>query len=194
MSLIACGSIHEDHEWFSDDFRGRQEIFICVFGCSSMWAILPIREWRCQDIDQVLLHEIIFFLSVFSSSEVPFGVPVYCRLQLAGLGKKREEIVKPTFFMSRATLVPQTPQTNHSQCPSPVEALNLIFESKSQPVELDNSTIELHVPSRRKKSLKSYCSVDFDCLAFNAIWYDLWCHVAWRLTHFTFTANVWHKG
>ena len=31
MSLIACGSIHEGHEWFSDDSRGRQEIF--VFGC-----------------------------------------------------------------------------------------------------------------------------------------------------------------
>ena len=57
------------------------------------------------------------------------------------------------------------PQTNHSQYSSPVEALNLIVESKSQPVELDNSTIELHVPSRRKKSLQSYCSVDFDFLA-----------------------------
>ena len=43
--------------------------------------------------------------------------------------------------------------------------LNLIVDSKSQPVELDNSTIELHVPSRRKKSLQSYCSVDFDFLA-----------------------------
>ena len=32
MSLIACGSIHEGHEWFSDDSRGRQESF--VFGCS----------------------------------------------------------------------------------------------------------------------------------------------------------------
>ena len=28
MSLIACGSIHEGHEWFSDDSRGRQEIFM----------------------------------------------------------------------------------------------------------------------------------------------------------------------
>ena len=28
-------------------------------------------DWRCQDIDQILLHEIFFFfLSVFSSSEV----------------------------------------------------------------------------------------------------------------------------
>ena len=30
MSLIAFGSIHEDHEWFSDDYRGRQEIFMCL--------------------------------------------------------------------------------------------------------------------------------------------------------------------
>ena len=41
----------------------------------------------------------------------------------------------------------------------------MIVESKSQPVELDNSTIELHVLSRRKKSLQLYCSVDFDFLA-----------------------------
>ena len=35
-----------------------------------------------------------FFLSLFSSSEVTFEVN--WRLQLAGLGKKREETVKPT--------------------------------------------------------------------------------------------------
>ena len=70
--------------------------------------------------------------------------------------------MKPTCFMSKATSVPQT---NHSQYSSPVEALNLIVESKSQPVELDNSTIELLVASRRKKSFQSYCSVDFDFLA-----------------------------
>ena len=68
--------------------------------------------------------------------------------------------------MLKATSVPQT---NHSQYSLPVKALSLIVYSKSQPVELDNSTIELHVPSRRQKSLKSYCSVDFDCVAFNAI-------------------------
>ena len=76
--------------------------------------------------------------------------------------------MKPTCFMSKATSVPQTPsetpQTNHSQYSSPFEVLNFIVDSKPQPVELDNSTIELHVPSRRKKSLQSY-SVDFDFLA-----------------------------
>ena len=29
MSLIDCGSIHEGHEWLCDDYRGRQEIFMC---------------------------------------------------------------------------------------------------------------------------------------------------------------------
>ena len=30
MSLIACGSIHEGHEWFGDDSRGRRDFY--VFG------------------------------------------------------------------------------------------------------------------------------------------------------------------
>ena len=50
------------------------------------------------------------------------------------------------------------------QYSSLIEALNLIVDSNSQPVELDNSTIELHVPSMQKKGLQSYCSVDFDFL------------------------------
>ena len=69
--------------------QARQEIFY-VFGCSIMWAILPIREWRYQDIDQVLLHEIIFSLSAFTSSEVLVKITswfgVNCRRQLARLG------------------------------------------------------------------------------------------------------------
>ena len=80
--------------------------------------------------------------------------------------ERREETVKPICIMSKEILVPQTPQANHSQYSSPTdtEALNLIVESKSQPVELDNSTTELHVHSRREKSLQSYCSVYFDFL------------------------------
>ena len=34
MSLITCGSIHQGHEWFSDDSRGRRDLN--VFGCSIM--------------------------------------------------------------------------------------------------------------------------------------------------------------
>ena len=80
--------------------------------------------------------------------------------------------MKPTCFISKATSVPQTPQTNCSQCSSP-------DESKSYPVELDNSTgIELHLPSRRKNSLQSYCSVDFDFLAITRL--DMTFHVMLR--------------
>ena len=126
-------------------------------------------------IKSVLLHEIIFFVSVYSADVkcqaklLPFGVN--CQLQLAGLGKKREETVKPTCFslLHVESDFGTTPQTNHSQYSSPVEALSLIVDSKSQPVELDSSTIELHVPWRRKKSLQSYCSVDFDFLFLFAI-------------------------
>ena len=84
----------------------------------------------------------------------------------------------------------------------------MIVESKSQPVELDNLTIELHVPSRRKKSLQTYCSVDFDFLALMR--FDMTFDVTLRndssfgkLTNsciklkrliFTSTGNVQHKG
>ena len=50
--------------------------------------------------------------------------------------------MKPTCFMSKAISVPQTPQTNHSQCFSPVEALNLIVESKFQPIEFNTCAVE----------------------------------------------------
>ena len=96
------------------------------------------------------------------SQQIPRYSPVCPRGQPPGMAA--DKCIK-----SKATSVPQTPQTNHSQYSSPVEALNLIVDSKSQPVELDNSTIQLHVPSRRKKRLQSYCSVDFDFLAFIGI-------------------------
>ena len=166
ISLITCGSIHKGHE-----------------------SILPICEWRCQDIDQVLLHEIIFFVSVFSA-EVKCVRQNYfhsdwqtadCSLLVSGR-KERKLWSQPALacFMSKATSVSQTPQPYHSQYSSPVEALNLIVDSKSQPVELDNSTIGSYMCRRGERNACNSCSMGwFPC--FNAIWYDLWCHVAWRL-------------
>ena len=51
------------------------------------------------------------------------------------------------------------------------------LESKSQPIELDNSTIELHAPWRWKKKLQSY-SVDFEFLAL--VQFDITCDVKLR--------------
>ena len=79
--------------------------------------------------------EINFFLSTFSSSEV-LGKNASIRSKLPTAAcwsrEKREEGVKTTCFMPKATSVPQA---NHSQYSLPVEALNLIVESKSLLVE-----------------------------------------------------------
>ena len=49
--------------------------------------------------------------------------------------------------------------TNYSQY-SPVEALNLIVESKSLPIEVNNSTIELHLQVEVKEKL---ATIDSKC-------------------------------
>ena len=64
-----------------------------------------------------------------------------------------EENLKQTCFMSKAkaTSVPQL--GNHSQYSSHVGALNLIDESKSLPVEANNSTIKLQLPVETKEKI-----------------------------------------
>ena len=68
---------------------------------------LPIRQYRCQDIDQVLRHAIISFsvhsAAVKCSAKIfPFGVKL--PNTACWSREKREEGVKPTCFMSKATL------------------------------------------------------------------------------------------
>ena len=141
MSLIGCGSIHQGHERFSDDSRGRQEKSH-VSSCSII----------CQDIDQVLLHGDHFFLS---SELLDKNASIRSKLPTVACWSREitEENLKQTCFMSKAkaTSVPQL--GNHSQYFSHVGALNLIDESKSLPVEANNSTIKLHLPVEAKERL-----------------------------------------
>ena len=56
MSLITCGShggIHQGHEWFSDDSRERQDIFMVfyLFGCFIMCAILLIANGGAKIVE-----------------------------------------------------------------------------------------------------------------------------------------------
>ena len=108
MSLIGCGSIHQGHERFSDDSRGRQEIFICLVAALLYKQFLPIREWRCQDIDQVLLHGDHFFLS---SEFLDKNASIRSKLPTAACWSREitEENLKQTCFMSKAkaTSMPQ---------------------------------------------------------------------------------------
>ena len=93
MSLIACGSIYEGHEWLSDDSRGRQEIFMCFAdllceheghewlsddsrGRQECFADLLCEQF-CRFVNEGAKISIksyfmrsFFILSVFSSSEV----------------------------------------------------------------------------------------------------------------------------
>ena len=80
-----------------------------------------------------------------------------CSLLVSGR-KERKLWSQPALacFTSKATLVPQTPQTNHSRYSSPIETLNLIVCAKSQPVEFDNSTIGSYMCSRGERKACSY--------------------------------------
>ena len=70
MNVSNCLWKYSWRSWMVQWWLSRKTRDFCLWLLYySMWAILPIRDWRCQDIDQVLLHEIIFFC-VFSSSEV----------------------------------------------------------------------------------------------------------------------------
>ena len=46
MSLIACGSIHESHEWFSDDSRGRRDFYVWLLYYVSNFADLRMKVPR----------------------------------------------------------------------------------------------------------------------------------------------------
>ena len=113
---------------------------------------MRIREWRCQDIDQVLPHGDHFFLS---SELLDKNASIRSILPTAACWSREitEENLKQTCFMSKAkaTSVPQL--GNHSQYSSHGGALNLIDESKSLPVEANNSTIELHLPVEGKEKI-----------------------------------------
>ena len=189
---------YSSSSWMVSDYsQGRQEISMCL----AVLLCEQIREWRCQDIDQVLVHEIIFLCQCiqqqWSARQNCFHL---------------EETVKPTCFSllhveskSKATLVPQT---NHSQYFSPVEALNLIVDSKPQPIELDNSTIELHVCRGGRKACNHILWILISLLCF-LMQFDMTFDVTLRddssfgkLTNscnkkhliFTFTSNLKHKG
>ena len=77
MSLITCGSIHQGHEWFSDDSRGRRDFFcLAVLLCEQLCRFA--NGGAKTSIKSYFMRS-FFCLSVFSR-------------------KKREETVKATCF------------------------------------------------------------------------------------------------
>ena len=62
-------NIQHGQKRINEESRGRKEINLCLAALLNDQR-MPIREWSCQDIDQVLLHGSCFVCSVSSSSEV----------------------------------------------------------------------------------------------------------------------------
>ena len=84
-----------------------------LFGCS---ICLFVNKWRCEDIDQIILHGDSFFsLSAFSSSEVPGKRKFYPTLARL-FREKREKGVKKTNFASKAAYLPHANQCLHTPC------------------------------------------------------------------------------
>ena len=67
LQLIVEAFIKDGHEWFSDDSRGRQEIFMRLAASLCELFCRFANGGTCQDIDQVLLHEITLFF-VYSAA------------------------------------------------------------------------------------------------------------------------------
>ena len=66
MSLIDCGSIHEGHEWLSDDSGGRQEIFMCLAALLCEQFCRFANEGAKISIKSYFMRS--FFLSVYSAA------------------------------------------------------------------------------------------------------------------------------
>ena len=135
--------------------------FLCVWLLYYVSSFCRFTNGGAKILIKSYFMEIIFFFSAFSSSEVlGKNASIWSKLLTAACWsqEKREEGVKPTCFTSKATLVPQV---NHSQYSLPIEVLNLIVESKSLPIEVNNSTIELHLPVAVKEKLGIILSCGF---------------------------------
>ena len=170
----------EGHEWFSDDSPGRQEIFMCLaalLAFANVGAKISIkscfmRSFFSQCIQQQWSASQNFFGSI--RSKLP---PAACWSR----EKKKENCEANLLYVESDFGITDTTDKSFTVFFARW-VLTLILESKSQPVELESSTIELHVPSvkaKEKLAIIPFCGLWFP--SFNAIWYDLWGHVAWRL-------------
>ena len=70
MSLITCGSIHKGHEWFSNDSRGRQEIYMCLAALLCDQEFCRFANGGAKISIKSYFMRSFQFLSLFSISEV----------------------------------------------------------------------------------------------------------------------------
>ena len=98
------------------------------------------------------------FFASFCSELLDKNASIRSKLPTAACWSREitEKNLKQTCFMLKAKATSASQLGNHSQYSSYVGALNLIDESKSLPVEANNSTIKLHLPVEAKEKLSEY--------------------------------------
>ena len=114
----------------------KRSINLCLVA-SLCDQLLPIQEWRCRDIDQVLIHGCCFLTSTSSSTEIPCQNSILRKLPTAACW----------FRVKMGKDIEQLLAISKSKCSSLVEAnhstvklnVSLQFHTNSSPVEANNS-------------------------------------------------------
>ena len=101
-----------------------------MFGCSIADSQMKVKISMKMKISMKSYSVRSFFFSVYSV--LPFRVN--CQLQLAGLGKKERQPEANLLYVESDLSATDTRDKSFKVF-SPIEALNLIVESKSQSVE-----------------------------------------------------------
>ena len=70
MSLLACGSIHQGHERFKGQSRGKQCSFMSLSVLINAQNI-PVMEWNTSTIDSVLIRGDTMYLDAFENGDIP---------------------------------------------------------------------------------------------------------------------------
>ena len=70
MSLLSHGSIHQGHEGFSGQSRGKQCSFMSLSALLTAQTI-PVIEWNSTTIDNVLVQGDNMYLNAFNNDLIP---------------------------------------------------------------------------------------------------------------------------
>ena len=70
MRLLSCGSIHQGHERFSCQSRGKQCSFMSLSAFLSAQTV-PFLFWNSATIDNVLVQGGSLYLTAFENGDIP---------------------------------------------------------------------------------------------------------------------------
>ena len=152
--------------------------FLCVwllYWGSIMWAILPIRQKVPRYRSSSTSWDLIFFLlTVFSSSEV-----------LAKIASPRSKLLTAACWSwekkrgnCEANLL--YVKSDFGNTNTTDKSFTVFFTRWG--AKFDHwVTVWCVVEAKEKLTIILFCGFWFP--RFNAIWYDLWCHIAWRIKY-----------